>query len=263
MTGDLAKEAEARAAELLAQLSKQAPSFICYPWRFEEVGGLKATKAILDADPATQIFVIRQTAQAMCARRTREAEPEGKRGAKLNAYAGAVVTIRLLRKKLPFTEDDYAFLSACIGRLPGEEVFGHPFLPQLVRLITQYVEQNGVSQTMEEALGRLSKALGRVGNAPQRKMQAQVDRLRAGPKQVQLEPGEAWSDAALQDLDRMPAKRPRGASLRSSGFRPPRSFSRQCARTVSKKACSRGFRRSISRARRSSSAGPDGCPTRT
>jgi Domain of unknown function (DUF4132) len=113
----------------------------------------------------------------------------------------------LLRRKLPLGERTLVRLL----RWPGGGREGiNPFLHCMTALATAaetYAKSNEIREPVREALGDL---LGRIpprtGDATLRKVAERLDALIAGGPQVRIEPGEAWSDAALADLQKLKAK---------------------------------------------------------
>lgn len=180
--------------------------------RFEEhdqvpVDELPAGQRIMSGDAAAQLRQIR----ALCARiRFIAAKPGYEGNLAWAAYDAAPdfhhmgllrgLLQRLLRRRLPFAEEDLAELVA----LARED----PRLPMLTVLsqVQRHVEQQGLSPRLQSLLretrARYSDWHGH------RKIAVRLEELLGKPPPapaVEIEGGEPWSDAARQKLDDAPA----------------------------------------------------------
>ncbi|MBI3467990.1 MAG: DUF4132 domain-containing protein [Planctomycetes bacterium] len=195
---------EKTAAKLIDSLEKQ--------YRFTygaPVKSLKSAKKVLVADALMQIAVIRQAID-------RFARLRDKLGGRVHMnlhikqeYPEASLEVAglLFRRKLPFSDADFVFMISRTAHLRRVSIFlCAPYLPRLVALVEKHVQTNGLSELLDKALGRLSKALKWIGNAPERKLREKIDAIRSGPQPLPIQPGEAWSDATLTDLNTMGAK---------------------------------------------------------
>jgi hypothetical protein len=113
----------------------------------------------------------------------------------------------LLRRKLPLGEARLIrLLRWPLGSKDHISSYMH-CLAGLTNAAEYHAESNAISPSLCKVLGALARTLSReTWDKPCRKA---ADRLRAllpGRPQIQLEPGEAWSDAALADLGRMKGK---------------------------------------------------------
>ena len=102
-----------------------------------------------------------------------------------------LVTGRLLRRNLPFTDDDFAYLVNHNADLEMISTFCLPYLPLLVNKVEYHVKKRGVIKNLKTALLRLRSALEWEENAAEQKLCAQITRLCKGPKPIDIEPGEA------------------------------------------------------------------------
>jgi hypothetical protein len=138
----------------------------------------------------------------------------------------------LLRRKLPLDEQTIVRL---IGWPAESKDDLNPYVypwPGLASAAENYAEANGASAALQAALEALAHLLRHIQSpmAHPKEWRQTAERLEAlinrGP-QVTIEPGEAWSDAALADLGRMNAKarsawavRVEGTAASLSGGRP-------------------------------------------
>jgi hypothetical protein len=105
----------------------------------------------------------------------------------------------LLRKKLPLTTHDVERLAGCMGKrtnhYDGVE-------PQLLKLIEQYAQSHELSAESLKMLRRCRKKLEEFHpHTALRKCMARLDALVGSPAGMPIVAGEAWSDAALADLE--------------------------------------------------------------
>ncbi len=117
----------------------------------------------------------------------------------------------LLRRKLSLDEQTLVRLIEWPTKDPGEfNPFVYPF-PGLASAAEHHVEMHGVSEALRSALEALSHRLRHIDwpMAHPKEWRETADRLEAllasGP-QIEIEAGEAWSDAALADLSQMKPK---------------------------------------------------------
>src|SRR5262249_17241007 len=120
--------------------------------------------------------------------------------------AAAFIMGWLLRRDLPLTADDQAYLVGRTADVRLVSVYGwnFPYLNNLVTLIEKQAKAKGLDEAMKKQLGRLAKSLDwDDNNAVERKLIARLDVLREGSSSLPIQPGEAWADAALADLEKM------------------------------------------------------------
>ena len=112
----------------------------------------------------------------------------------------------LLRRNLPLGEADVLRLLRwpVSGSTP---VIKWLPLTGIANAAEKWAETNQIGQDMQEALNALVGPLRRAAHDNDcRKIADRLDALLAGGPRIALEPGEAWSDAALADLDGMRGK---------------------------------------------------------
>jgi hypothetical protein len=199
------------AHRLAEQIEKDEPD---YCWDFKEIEKFPATQLLLAASPEVQIEFIRRCFEKMATLREKLGSPEGKEVYYFNLghqkeypKAVAVATRRLLRKKLPFTEDDLLFMVDRLAHLECVSIFALNPIENLVGTLERCLVGRTPGKELREALDRLQQALDFISNAPEQKLRRRIITLMetAGPNsqdlpRVMLQPGEAWSDAAIADL---------------------------------------------------------------
>jgi len=184
-------------------------------YRFRDIEGLPATKSILAAKPPVQVAVLRECADRIAAMRKKFGKPRrpwDSRYANMineNGFPGAASQIiaRLMRRDLPLTDDDFSYLVNRNADLEMISTWCLTYLPLVVTKVEQHVKRTGVTKDVKTALMRLRSALEWEENAAEQKLCAQIARLCKGPRPIEIDPGEAWSDAALADLEKMKVRR--------------------------------------------------------
>lgn len=117
----------------------------------------------------------------------------------------------LLRRKLSLDEQTVVRLIEWPTESPGDfNPFVYPF-PGIASAAEHYVEMHGASEPLCIALKALSHRLRHIEwpMAHPKEWRESADRLEAlltSDPQIDIEPGEAWSDAALADLQKMKSK---------------------------------------------------------
>ncbi len=114
---------------------------------------------------------------------------------------------RLLRRKLPYQEQDFLAILEAFGELGRDGYWGIPG-PMLLTQIERFVAAHGLSEKMRRALSQFRTGM-RGDYAKMRKLKQRVsDILGVSPGEL-VEPGEPWADALLADLtDMQPDHRP-------------------------------------------------------
>jgi len=112
----------------------------------------------------------------------------------------------LLRRRLPYETEDLLYLINRTAILEMTSIFCLPYLPLLVSNVERHVKSCGITKDLKTALLNLRSSLEWNGRAAEEKLCEQIIRLCRGLKLIHIEPGEAWSDAALADLKKMKAR---------------------------------------------------------
>jgi hypothetical protein len=203
---DLQKAAQ----ELVNDLTKRSGKYVYY---FKDIDGQPATVAILTAKPPMQLAVLRACIERIGAMRKKLGKPRRDDHRYMNLHhadgfprAALHVACRLLRRSLPWSSEDLVYLVARSADLEMTSIWCLPYLPQLVTVVERYLKSHGLTDALKMELGRLRSSLEWCDNAAERRLRTQLTGLCQGPKPIDLEPGEAWSDAALADLAKMKAK---------------------------------------------------------
>ncbi len=220
----------AKAVSLVQELSAQA-DVSDYKW--EKFKDLAATKEILASDPATKRAVVRYTVETIIAIWSKwDAKDEWPRlwfrkmlEARRLPGAAQAVCRKLLSQDLAFSEEEFTALIERTAKVP--QLSSHvAFFEPLITTIEESASRNRVSPRMRAALENLRGAIC-WENAPETKLRGRITAVLRGPKELPLQPGEAWSDTASSELKAMPeAQRMKWVSLLShcrtqSGGSPP------------------------------------------
>jgi hypothetical protein len=134
--------------------------------RFKYIESLPATAAILDADEQTRIAITREYIDRI-GRMTETIGPlNGQEHRYSNLYhedgfpwEARLLVPRLLRRKLPWTSEDLAFLLNRIADLGLVSTFNLPFLPQLANVVQRWLVTNPLTEELRTGLVRLGKAI--------------------------------------------------------------------------------------------------------
>jgi hypothetical protein len=111
----------------------------------------------------------------------------------------------LLRRNLPFTEPDLIRLME--GPLQGPYGIDYTYpLPGIASAIESYASANEIGATLQKVLESFIEQLRKKESNKLRKVADRLKALISGCPQIDIQPGEAWSDAALADLKNLKAK---------------------------------------------------------
>jgi hypothetical protein len=156
---------------------------------FEQIEALPATAAILGADARTRIAVIR-TCIDRIARMTGTVGPlKGQEHRYMNlqhedGFPGEarLLVPRLLRRKLPWTSDDLAYLVGRTADVGMVSTFTLPFLPQLVSAVERGLEVCPMTEELRAGLVRLRDAIKwKQYRAPEQRLCEQLGALANRP----------------------------------------------------------------------------------
>jgi Domain of unknown function (DUF4132) len=183
---------------LLDQFRKKVGSGSSYGTK---VADFPAGKQILASDRESQAQAVEATLDHLI-RWEREEYLDWNKGFMLRTTLET-----LLRRKPPLEEKTVVRLLRWPTR--GREEI-NPYTHCLLALAAaaeSYAESNEIGEPLRKALGDLLRRIPRdTGNATLRKAAERLDTVAAGGPQLRIEPGEAWSDAALADLKKLKAK---------------------------------------------------------
>src|SRR3954470_11197033 len=201
-------QADATAASLAAELEAALPP---HAWQIQDLEPIQATQALMNAPTAVQVALVRQTVDRVGAMRERLGSPQSATSAYLNLRfqpgfprAAVLLIDRLLRRKLPFTDDDLLFIVDRTAHLGLVTSWTLPYVPKLLSILESRWKPGSLPAAIGDALERLTAAMSAVANAPERKLRDRVTRLCGAPLRLPVEAGEAWSDRAIADLDALP-----------------------------------------------------------
>ncbi len=111
----------------------------------------------------------------------------------------------LLRRKLPLEQSHICALAHLVGDI--RRPFNPRWLPFsiIVKAIQDFTSEEALDRRMQGSLGRMAKALREMTPYGRefRRFAEQLDQLVGAAPEIPLQPGEAWSDAALADLKAM------------------------------------------------------------
>src|SRR5262245_10912078 len=135
---------------------------------FEWIESLPATTAILEAEEQTRIALTRECVDRIAGMAKKLGPLRGQELRYMNLYhedgfpwEGQLLLPRLLRRKLPWTSADLAFLVNRVADLRLVCTFALPFLPQLVNVVRRWLAKGSLTEELRTGLVRLGKAVGR------------------------------------------------------------------------------------------------------
>jgi hypothetical protein len=111
----------------------------------------------------------------------------------------------LLDRKLPIGQAD---LTSCVDACAEYGVVSGSLMPHiraLCRAVKRCCAEATPSSALEAAIGRLAAAAGSMPQATERKIKSELLSLVQRSLLYPINPGEAWSDRAIEDLKSMPA----------------------------------------------------------
>ncbi|QDV50324.1 DUF4132 domain-containing protein [Gimesia fumaroli] len=122
-----------------------------------------------------------------------------------NSKTPVHVAARLLRRSLPFTMQEYAWLADCCAQSRGLDEYNHPQIYAFVSHILSSLKKSGAEpdEQLNQALSGLSERLLKINTGAAFNLNKKFQILITDPGKFPLQPGEAWSDAALADSQQM------------------------------------------------------------
>lgn len=115
----------------------------------------------------------------------------------------------LLKRKLPFSEDDILALTQYILQTMQGDFSVYPYaVSGVIKAVEFYAQQHGLSEPILDRLRTMDKAFNgnAWGRADERKLQSRVMALLGDNSGLNLVPGEAWSDVAIAGIGALDAE---------------------------------------------------------
>ncbi len=122
-------------------------------------------------------------------------------------YALFLLGERLYRRKLPYTSDEIESVCQRIHKEAGNYI---PVSGTLITMVERYSAANELSEKSQNLL-RQAVAACQSNNAEQRKIQQRLRKLTGVGDEPDLKPGEAWSEAALEEISKLRSKKKQAA----------------------------------------------------
>jgi hypothetical protein len=159
---------------------------------FAGIESLPATTAILEADEKTRIAVTRECVDRIAGMAKKLGPLRAQELRYLNLYhqdgfpwEAQLLLPGLLRRKLPWTAADLAFLINRVADLRLVSTFALPFLPQLVNVVHRWLATGPLTEELRIGLVKLGKAverfLARSDRAAERRLFTQLATLTGDP----------------------------------------------------------------------------------
>ncbi len=203
------------AERLLDDVERVAGSWV---WNLDQIAEKPETAAILAVEPPVAVAVV----SLVCERIGRLSEKLGPANGGFDSMyanliqvkgypvAGRLIAQRLLARKLSLTIDDFTFMLNQLGRIERLSVWSVPFADALLRSIERTYKDAEFPEVLRRPLERIRDALEWISNAEDRRLSARISMMLGGAQTIPLEPGEAWSDAAIASLNAMEHERRAG-----------------------------------------------------
>ncbi len=175
-----------QAQRLLAQLRAQKPGY-CFD--SEAIADLPATAEALAAIPEGQVQLVLKAFELIGALRERLGPPEGRTrylywnlsGVEGYPWSLAFLARRLLRRSLPFSNDELLFMVERLAHLGCVRVSAIPLVENLVAILEKRFQSLEINEALACAVQQLDRALNDVSNAPEQKLRRRLGRLLTGP----------------------------------------------------------------------------------
>jgi len=112
----------------------------------------------------------------------------------------------VLRRRLPFDHDDVCCLLDWSIRQPHTSVRG---TPQMIKVLQAHLKEHELTPDLRKRVSKLTRSLEEgYTTAQTRRLAARLKELAGlSTSAVPLEPGEAWSDVAIRDIETMEGER--------------------------------------------------------
>lgn len=117
------------------------------------------------------------------------------------------VAARLIRRNLPFTMPEYAWLADCCARTKALDQWSHPHIEAIIKRIKGYlkISEEQPDYQLKQSLSGLAEALLKLNDEDAFPLIRTLQTLSSNHTRFPLKAGEAWSDRALDDGAQMPA----------------------------------------------------------
>lgn len=199
-------EADARAADWVKRVA-EAGEPVYDVWK--KLSAIDVVRTLFEADAATRRAFVRATVEMILSidfawNRLDEADRHWF-GAWVRERrlprAPFEVSRKLLQSDLGFEEDELVALVTRTSKIDDLST-SESFLEPLVGSLEAFVAGHGASNGLKASARLLRQAILR-DNAAEKKLKARLKALLGGPAKLPIQPGEAWSDAAIADLESM------------------------------------------------------------
>jgi hypothetical protein len=168
------------ACHLLDDLTRSYPHKC---WYFEHIKALPAIAAILGAERFTQVAISRECADRIARMRDKELRYTMMSVIHEESFPweANLILSRLLRRKLPWTSEDLAYLVNRIADLGEVCLFSLPFLPLLGNVVQRELQARPMTEELRQGLERLAAAIVRPYRAAEKRLWEQLTSLAGRP----------------------------------------------------------------------------------
>ena len=215
MKGRSLTEPKSVAERLLDNLERVSGTWV---WSLAQLADKPETAAFITAEPPVAVAVVR----TVCERIGRLSEKLGPADKGFAAMYADLVRMRgypvggrwivglLLHRNLPLTTDDFIFMFGQLGRIERLSFESAPFASALVSSMVSVHAGTDIPAALRLQLGKFRNCFEWSGEAEDRRLSMRIAILLGEIEANPLEPGEAWSDAALASMNGMERERRSG-----------------------------------------------------
>ena len=197
-------------------------------WYSFESKDSAAGQRLLVASPAEQRGFVLTVIEWLDQRDRKQPSPDSE------AWAVRQTMQALLRRTLPFGHDDIVTLLDWSIRQPYDFVRS---TPQVLKAVQDYLKEHELTPILQDRIGRLAHLLeSGYTTAESRRWAARLKELGGlATSSVPLVPGEAWSDAAIEEIEAMGGEtrmawiRLLNLCAKASGAKPTAKWSREAS----------------------------------
>ncbi len=169
-------EQASAACQLLDDLTRSYPQKC---WYFESIKNLPATATILGADRFTQVAIVRECIDRIARMKDKKLTYDF-----LNLvheetfpWEANLILSRLLRRKLPWTGEDLAYLLNRLADLGEVGLFSLPFMPLFGSVVEREIRDGPISDELRQGLVRLEAAIACRYRAAEKRLCEQLATL--------------------------------------------------------------------------------------
>ena len=211
---------EKHAAKLFRAIT--SPPERLHLYKFSEIQDLEPTQQVLASEPAVQVSFVLHTLERVTSLAKQVAKNDKHDFRLMNLIhenkfprEAALVCDRLLRRSLPFSEDDLTRMVNWTADTGHPSLFCMKYLPALVARVEKFAKSNRVSAPLSRSVEQLAGFLRHIGNAGEHKLAARLETVQQACAEAN-EPRHSSAPRAAGQKATAPAK-PSDESQKQAG----------------------------------------------